>query len=153
MSAVVETFFKPSCGCGCGLVGGLRKPWRDGVQCVRLCRCRRCLGQRNRNKGDSKAREARKALRLPGVNSRHEELWGGPVTTEIKAGAKAKPVGTAYERERRQALQNKPLGNPRGFMPGYCPDGTRHTYFVIRDDELETIVFALAEAWGYGESK
>lgn len=138
-----------SCGCGCELYGTLRaKPWRDGVVCVRRgCTCPRCRGKRNRAKGDSKARKARQVLGLTGVNTRHEELWGGPLRTEAKAGGKASTVRTAYEASRAQSDAAKPLGDTRPFVASFAPDNTGHVYFVVRADDLERVVFALAEQW------
>ncbi len=85
-----------------------------------------------------------------GANTRHEELWGGPVRTESKAGLKAKTVATAYNASRAQSEAARPTGDVRPFVASFCPDGSKHTLFVIRDDDLETAVFAMAEAWGFG---
>jgi hypothetical protein len=156
MPDLVQPQFKPfgACGCGCGKEGNLRpKPWRDGVVCVsRGCECPRCRGKRNRAKGDSKARRARKVLGLAGANTRHEELWGGPVRVESKAGARdgANAVFTHYRNARNQSEQARPIGDNRRFVAMFCPDGTKHTLYVIRDDDLEAAVFALAESWGFG---
>lgn len=122
----------------------------DGRRRVRGCDDPAARGRRNRTKGDAKARRARKGLRIAGANTRHEELWAGAVLTEMKAGGKAKTVQTAYENARQQSDAARPIGKIDPFVAGFCPDNTRHTYYVIRDDDIEAAVFALAEMWGYG---
>ena len=95
---------KADCVCGCGLFGTpLKRP--EGH--IRGCKCPRCMGKRNRAKGDAKARKARKALGITGVNSRHEEVWGGDVRVEVKAGAQIRPAVTAWTRIEAQVLSNQ----------------------------------------------
>lgn len=136
----------------CPKFGTLGKVWRDGKRRVRGCGDPSARGARNRLKGDSKARRARKGLRIAGANTRHEELWGGVVRTESKAGAAAgaNKVWTAYRNARAQSDAAHPVGNTQPFIALFCPDGTRHVIYSIRDDDLEAVVFALAEAWGFG---
>lgn len=139
---------------GCGLEDctayGVAK--RNGH--VRGCtsRCPQCRGARNRSKGDSKARRGRKILGLAGANTRHEEHWGGSSLTEFKAGAKANVVQTQYDNSRAQSDASRAIGDNRPFVAGFCPDGTKHVLFVVRDDDLEAFVFGLAEQWGFGEA-
>lgn len=135
-------------GDGCPLFATLLHASRDGKRRVRGCDDPSARGKRNRAKGDRRARGARKQLGLAGANTRHEELWGGPVRTEAKAGGKAKPVATAYNLARAQSEAARPIGDTRPFVASFCPDGSKHTLFVIRDDDMEAVAFALAEAWG-----
>jgi hypothetical protein len=120
---------KADCVCGCGLFGTPRKRPEGHI---RGCVCPRCRGQRNRAKGDAKARKARKALGIEGVNSRHEELWGGAIRLEVKAGAQIKPVFTAYLRCEIQSEQHRPIGDPRPFALVAMPDGTSDGLIVMR---------------------
>jgi hypothetical protein len=120
---------KADCACGCGLFGTPRKRPEGHI---RGCVCPRCRGQRNRAKGDAKARKARKALGIEGVNSRHEELWGGAIRLEVKAGAQIKPVFTAYLRCEIQSEQHRPIGDPRPFALVAMPDGTSDGLIVMR---------------------
>lgn len=135
---------------GCPKHGTLGKPGRDGARRVRACGDPVARGRRSRTKGDSKARVIRRRLGLQGARTRHEEAWGGPVRTEAKAGGKARPVRTAYEACRAQSEAARPFDDHRPFVASFAPDGTGHTYTVIRDDDLEGVVFALAAAWGFG---
>lgn len=131
----VAPVFKPNgpCNCGCGKEGTFRaKPWRDGTLCVTRCDCRRCLGRRVRAKGDSKARKARKALGIPGANSRHEEVWGGPVRVEVKAGAQVKPAITAFLRCEAQSELSRAIGDHRPFMAVAMPDGSNDGVVMMR---------------------
>jgi hypothetical protein len=119
---------KADCVCGCGLFGTPRK--RPAGH-IRGCECAKCLGKRNRSKGDSKARVARKQLGIGGVNSRHEELWGGDVRVEIKAGAQIKPVLTAFLRCEMQSEAARPVGDHRPFMLVAMPDGMKDGLVVM----------------------
>lgn len=120
---------KRDCACGCGLFGTPRKRPEGHI---RGCACARCRGQRNRSKGDAKARKARKALGITGANTRHEELWGGALRVEVKAGAQIKPVFTAFLRAEIQSEQHRPMGDPRPFALIAMPDGTSDGLVVMR---------------------
>lgn len=128
---------KGDCECGCGIFGTLR---RRPLNHVRGCPCKRCQGKRNRTKGDSKARQARKTLGLAGVNSRHEEHWGGPLRIEVKSGSFAKPVATKYYLARAQSEAHRPIGDTRPFVLVVMPDGTSEGLAVIRLKDLATLV-------------
>lgn len=136
------------CGCGCEVVGVLRaRAWRDGVVCVkRGCSCRRCLGKRNTKKGDTKARDARKALGFR-ANTRHEELAGGLLRWEAKAGAQVAPMWTAFIKAERQSEQQRPVGDNRPFVMTAAPDGLSDQLFSCRLSKLPEVVAALAEQW------
>jgi hypothetical protein len=127
----VETYLKEKsdCACGCGLYGTPRKRPEGHV---RGCKCPRCSGQRNRSKGDKKARDARKKLGLGGANTRHEEHWGGAIRVEVKAGAQIKPVVTAYLRCEMQSEPHRPVGDHRAFAMVAMPDGWSDGLVVMR---------------------
>jgi hypothetical protein len=149
MTEVSNFAMKPdpvACGCGCGTVGPLRaRPWRDGVVCVkRGCVCPRCRGKRSRKKGDDKARQARKALGIPGANTRHEEHLGGGVRWEAKAGAQVRPMWTAFLRAEAQSEAARPVGDNRRFVMTAAADGTRDQLVVFRLADLRDVVAALA---------
>lgn len=156
----VEPNFKQNqgpCGCSdetCEAWGTYKRPWRDGSRCVaRVCKCRRCQGKANRARGASKQRKATKQLGLSHGQfaGAHEEALTGPVRTEVKATARhAKPVATAYNLMRAQSDAAKASGDTRPFVAAACPPGSSLVYYVVRSDELEAVVFALADAWGFG---
>ena len=128
---MAESFLKEKqdCACGCGLFGTpLKRP--EGH--IRGCACAKCRGKRNRAKGDAKARKARKALGIAGVNSRHEEVWGGALRVEVKAGAQIKPVVTAFLRCEIQSEQHRPIGDTRPFAMVAMPDGWSDGLIVMR---------------------
>lgn len=135
---------------GCPLFGTLGREARDGKRRVKGCGDPVARGKRNRSKGDSKARRVRKNLGLAGANTRHEEHWGGGLRIEAKAGAKANVVNTAYRNSRAQSEAARPVGDNRPFMATFSPDGVGHDLYVVRSDDMEAVVFALAEAWGFG---
>lgn len=135
------------CGCGCGIIGTLRsRPWRSGIVCVkRGCSCKACTGKRSRSKGDDRARRARKALGIPGANTRHEELLGGGVRWEAKAGAQIGPMWTAFLRAWAQSEQCRPIGDHRPFVMTAAPDNTKEQLFACRLSDLPEVVAALIE--------
>jgi hypothetical protein len=132
---------KDDCPCGCGLFGLVKM----GTGHVRGCKCRPCLGRRNRAKGDTKARNARKALGLPGANTRHEELWGGPLRIESKAGAQIQPAWTAYIKMEAQSEQHRSFGDHRPFVGVAMPDGTKDGLVMMRLSVFEERIRPLLE--------
>jgi hypothetical protein len=139
---------KGDCECGderCTLYGTLRKPDRAGKRHVRGCPCRSCLGRRNRSKGDSKARRARILLGIPGANSRHEEVWGGDVRVEVKAGAQVRPAINAFEKMRSQSEAARPIGDIRPFVGIAMPDGSQDGVVMFRLSDLHNVLQALAD--------
>jgi hypothetical protein len=99
---------KGDCACGCGLFGTLRKRPEGHI---RGCNCAKCRGKRNRQKGLTKQREARKAL---GVAPSHkfgdanEENWQDPLfANEVKSGAQIKAAVTAWTRIEAQVMSNQ----------------------------------------------
>lgn len=146
-------FLKPDpvpCGCGCGLVGQLRvKAHRDGTHCVkRGCPCNRCKGKKSRDKGDRKALAARKALAIPGANTRHEELLGGTVRWEAKAGAQIKPMWSAFLRAEMQSEQARAHGDSRPFVMTAAADGQSDQLVSFRLSRLDDVLIGLAEQRG-----
>lgn len=99
---------KADCVCGCGLFGTLLKRPEGHV---RGCACPRCRGKRNRAKGLSKQREARKRL---GVAPSHkfgdanEERWNDQLfANEVKSGAQIKAAVTAWLKIEMQVQSNE----------------------------------------------
>lgn len=120
---------KADCVCGCGLFGTpLKRP--EGH--VRGCNCPRCRGKRNRAKGDSKARTARKKLGIGGAMSRHEEHWGGRVRVEMKAGKQVDPIATRFNAARAQSEEARPIGDTRPFLMVAMPEGTSDGIVLMR---------------------
>lgn len=156
----VQPLLKPdgygTCGCGCERVGRFRKkPWPNGVHCVQNCdsdRCRQCRGSRSNRGGRRKQSTVRARVGAAGhrLGAGHEENWAGPWRTEVKSGVRdAQVVATAYERERGQSDQSKSIGDTRPFVPAYAPKGTRRSYHIVRDDELEQACVAYCVSVGY----
>lgn len=153
MSAMVETNMKANvgeCECGCGAYGTLKKPWRsNGKRCVsRKCRCKQCTGKQSRKGGDDKARQARKALSIPGANSRHEEHLGGLVRWEAKSGAQVQPMWTAFLKAWAQSEASRPIGDHRPFVMTAAPDNTKEQLVAFRLSDLAEVIAALAEQLG-----
>lgn len=117
----------------------------------RQCKCRSCLGARNRRKGQRKQREARKALNLRPESwagrQANEETWhAANVRVEVKAGAQVKPIATRYVAARAQADAARAIGDLRPFVFVACPDGSQ-PLIVVRADELGRVLEAFAEEW------
>lgn len=115
---------------------------------ARGCVCIRCRNKRSTVKGDRKARDARKALSIPGVNSRHEEVWGGKLRVEAKAGAQVGPIATRYLLAEQQSEVQRPIGDTRPFAMLAMPDGMKDGLFLCRLSSLHEAAVALLEQWG-----
>lgn len=142
---------KAQCECGldsCDLYGTLGRPDRTGLRHVRGCQCNHCRGKRNRTKGDSKARAARRALNITGVNSRHEELFGGALRVEVKAGGQISAAYNAFLRCERQSEAARPIGDNRPFGAIFMPEGTRDGVLVVRLSKVADVAVAVLENLG-----
>ena len=117
---------------GCPLFGTLGRAGSDGARRIKNCGDPRARGKRNRAKGDSKARKARKQLGIGGANTRHEELWGGDLRVEVKAGAQVAPILTRYLAAEGQSKQHRSVGDPRPFALIAMPDGMSDGLVVMR---------------------
>ncbi len=117
---------------GCPLYGTLGRAGRDGNKRIKGCGDPTARGKRNRTKGDSKARKARKVLGIGGVNSRHEELWGGDLRVEVKAGAQIKPLATRFLMAEAQSEAARPVGDHRPFALIAMPDAMSDGIVVMR---------------------
>lgn len=124
----------------CPAFGLLGKPGRDGKRRVKGCGDPRARGKRNRAKGDSKARRARKMLGIPGANTRHEELWGGPARVEVKSGSFATPIQTKYLAARSQSEAHRAIGDIRPFMLIVMPDGSSDGLAVLSLRDLANLL-------------
>lgn len=130
---------------GCPKFGALGREGRDGKRRVKGCGDPVARGKRNRAKGDGKARKARKALGLVGVNSRHEEHWGGAFRVEVKAGAQINPIFTRYRLAEHQSEVARPLGDIRPFVMVAMPDGESDGLVVMRLSDFANITVLLQE--------
>jgi len=133
---------KGDCACGCGLFGTLRKRPENHV---RGCPCPRCMGKRNRSKGDSKARKARKVLGTNGAMTRHEEHWSGGVRVEVKAGAQVNPIWTRFRLAEQQSEQHRPIGDNRPFILVAMPDDMNDGLVVMRLSQVREVAAGLLE--------
>ena len=125
---------REKCGLSkCPMFGTLGKAnYKDGKRRIKGCNDPVARGKRNRTKGDTKARKARQTLGIAGVNSRHEEVWGGPVRMEVKAGAQVGPIATRFDLAERQSEQARPLGDNRPFIMVAMPDDTSEGIVLLR---------------------
>lgn len=130
----------------CPLFGALGKAnYKDGKRRVKGCNDPTARGKRNRSKGDGKARKVRKALNLKGVNSRHEEHWGGSLRVEVKAGAQVNPIATRFKLAERQSEMARPLGDTRPFAMVAMPDGESDGIVLMKLSDFASIALLLEE--------
>src|SRR5262249_52908139 len=116
----------------CPVFGTLLRASRDGKRRVRGCDDPTARGKRNRAKGDSKARRARKALGLAGANSRHEEHFGGMLRVEFKAGKQVESLCARFAAAEAQSNLAKSIGDNRPFVFGAMPDGSSDGVVAMR---------------------
>lgn len=127
----------------CPMFGTLGRADRRGVRRVRGCADPAARGRRNRTKGDSKARRARKKLGLGGHLTRHEENWGGLFLCEVKSGAQVGPIATRFQAAKAQSYAAKALGDIRPFIMVAMPDGTSKGIVLMDLDDFSEIVSLL----------
>lgn len=147
---------KDYCGCGtptCELFGTLKAPNLDGTACVRGCKCRRCLGRRNRKSGLAKQRVAARALGVQNGKfvASNEESWGGYFANEVKSGKQVGPVANWWARVEAQVLANEPdHGSRRKPVRAVAmPEGMSDGLVVVRlSTWREHIAPALTEFYG-----
>ena len=133
----------------CPKYGLLRPAGRDGKRRVRGCGDPVARGQRNRAKGDGKARRARKKLGLTATGkagSRHEEHWAGFFRVEVKAGAQVGPIATRFAAARSQSEASKALGDIRPFLMVAMPDGTSDGIVLMRLEEFAELVMLVTQS-------
>lgn len=129
----------------CPLFGTLGKAGRDGKRRVKGCNDPVARGKRNRAKGDSKARRARKTLGIAGPNTRHEEHWGGAFRVEVKAGKQIEPIWTRYLLAEGQSEQARAIGDIRPFLMIAMPDGSSDGLIVGRMSQLGELLRMINE--------
>ena len=129
----------------CPVFGTLGKPSRDGKRRVKGCGDPVARGKRNRSKGDSKARKARKALNIAGANTRHEEHWGGALRIEVKAGKQIQPIYTKFLMAEQQSKNGSALGDIRPFAMVAMPEGTSDGIVLMRLSEFQNFMALLDE--------
>lgn len=137
-----------SLGDACPKFGLLGRPARDGKRRVKGCGDPVARGKRNRSKGDSKARRARKMLGIAGANTRHEELWGGAFRVEIKAGSQIEPIATRFRAAQAQSEQHRALGDIRMFVLVAMPDGESDGLCVLRLSDFGDLISLMRDTGG-----
>lgn len=132
---------------GCGRFGALKKPDRDGNRHVWGCKCRRCLGRRNRQVGSKGQAKVRKTLGIQGasIGADHEENWRGAVRVEVKSGAQVRPAWTAYLKMENQGEAARAIGDNRPFIGDAEPPGTTDGLILIRRSQFWRVVQAIVE--------
>lgn len=125
----------------------------DNETCERKKPCPRCLGARNRRKGQKKQRAVARELQdLSGApvgryasQTGNEENWRGPFRVEVKAGAQVRGLTTKYLEARAQSEAARAHGDGRPFAMGAVPDGWPEGEFLwlIHSADLPAIVEAL----------
>ena len=132
---------------GCPKFGTLGRPGRDGKRRIKGCNDPVARGKRNRTKGDSKARRARKKLGLSATGNagtRHEEHWGGLFRVEVKAGAQVGPIATRFVAAHTQSNASKSLGDVRPFAMIAMPDGMSDGIVLMTLEEFAELVALIA---------
>ena len=131
---------------GCPKFGTLGREARDGRRRIKGCGDPVARGKRNRSKGDSKARRARKKLGLAATGNagtRHEEHWGGLFRVEVKAGSQVGPIATRFLSARAQSEASKSLGDVRPFAMIAMPDGMSDGIVLMSLEEFSELLSLL----------
>ena len=122
----------------------------DNPQCTRSAPCRRCLGSRNRRKGQRKQRQAKKIMGVPHAPTHgleaDEEHWRHWVRIEVKAGAQVKGIASRYLAAEAQSAGAKAIGDMRPFCMVAMPDGWGQEGLVVLRASVFNSLAALALA-------
>lgn len=137
---------------GCPLFGTPGRPARDDKRRIRGCADKVAMGRRSKRKGGKKQSAAARAVGIPRTNLApgHEEHFGGQLRIEVKSGKQVGPIDTRYRLARAQSEIARPIGDNRPFGFLAMPDGMKDGYLIIRTDELEQVLLALADNFGMG---
>lgn len=115
---------------------------RDGKH-PRGCKCRPCIGRRNRRSGREKQTAARKAL---GVVDRFqsrlgdEENWRLPwARVEVKSGAQVGPIATRFLKAEAQSEAARPVGDLRPFVMIAMPPGMTDGLLIVRLRDVDRL--------------
>lgn len=131
-----------------GLLGAPNK--RTGVRRVRSCGDPVARGARNRRKGKTKQRAARRQVGVedsPVPNSlADEESWTGPFLVEVKAGQQVKALTTRFVKAEDQANASRSASDSRPFALVAMPDGWGSEGIVaMRLSDFEKLVLPALE--------
>ena len=85
-------------------------------------------------------------LGIAGANTRHEELWGGVLRVEIKAGAQIEPIATRYRAAEQQSEQHRAIGDIRPFVLVAMPDGESDGLAIMRLSVLADLLLLIRES-------
>jgi len=77
------------------------------------------------------------------VNSRHEEVWGGAIRVEVKAGKQVQPIYTRFLLAEQQSKNGSALGDIRPFGMVAMPDGTSDGLIIMRLSEFQNFMALL----------
>lgn len=134
----------------CPVFGTLLRASRDGKRRVRGCDDPVARGRRNKRKGGRKQAAAVRALGIPRSNLSpgHEELLGGTVLTEVKAGKQVGPIETRYLAYEAQAEAARSVGDHRPFCAVAMPDGWSDGIVMVRLSNIHEFAAAIVEMWG-----
>ena len=120
-----------------------------------VCKCPKCVGRRNKNKGRRKQNLARKALKIP--NSKfmsqmgHEENWATGIRVEVKSGKQIQPLVTAFYKGKQQSdLAHLAIGTgSKPFAHIAMPDGSNTGIISLELKDLENFCYEVLKNFGY----
>jgi hypothetical protein len=84
-------------------------------------------------------------LGIAGANTRHEELWGGALRVEMKAGAQIEPIATRFRAALAQSEAARAVGDIRPFVLVAMPDGESDGLAVMRLSVLSDLLMIIRE--------
>ncbi len=88
-------------------------------------------------------------LGIAGANTRHEELWGGVLRVEMKAGAQIEPIATRFRAASAQSEAARSVGDIRPFVLVAMPDGESDGLVVMRLSVLSDLLAIIRENGNY----
>lgn len=120
-----------------------------------VCKCPKCVGRRNKNKGRRKQNTVKKALKIPDnkymAQNGHEENWQVSFRVEVKSGKQIQPLVNAFNKGKEQSdVAHKAIGTgSKPFIHIAMPDGTNNGIVSFNLDDLENVCYEVLQNFGY----
>ena len=119
------------------------------------CKCPKCVGRKNKNKGRRKQNLAKKALKIPDSKymsqNGHEENWAVNFRVEVKSGKQIQPLVNAFNKGKQQSdVAHLSIGSgSKPFVHIAMPDGSTNGIISFELNDLENICYEVLQNFGY----
>ena len=119
------------------------------------CKCPKCVGKRNKNKGRRKQNQVKKALKIPDnkyhSQNGHEENWAVNFRVEVKSGKQIQPLVNAFYKGKQQSdIAHMSIGTgSKPFIHIAMPDGSTNGIVSFELNDIENVCYEILQNFGY----